>query len=118
MFCTLSVCAKVTVVILKIFVSRLAGSHPVVHLTLGLLFQKLNRWQILQNQTLHYYGGLCLQCWILLRPGSQETEEEEATEASLWCKQGLEALEIEEALPLIWPGDDSPIPGTGGDDLR
>ena len=37
-----------------LFVGRLAGlsSHPVVHLTLGLLFQKLNRWQILQNQTL------------------------------------------------------------------
>ena len=35
----------------QIFVSRLAGlsSHPVVHLNLGLLFQKLNRWQILQN---------------------------------------------------------------------
>lgn len=50
-------CAKVITVLIfcvKIFVSRLAGlsSHPVVHLTLGLLFQKLNRWEILQNQTL------------------------------------------------------------------
>ena len=62
--------------------------------------------------------GVCLQCWILLRPGSQESEEEEATEAFLWCKKGLDALKIEEAPSLIWPGDDSSIPGTGCDDLR
>ena len=33
--------------------SRLASStsHPLVHLTLALLYQTLNRWQILQNQT-------------------------------------------------------------------
>ena len=48
----------------------------------------------------------------------QEPEEEEATEAYLWVKKGLDALKNKEALPLIWPGDDSPIPGTGGDDLR
>ena len=60
--------------------------------------------------------GVCLQCWILFRPGEEPGEE--PGEAFLWCKKGLEALKGEEVPSLVWPGDDSPIPGTGGDDLR
>ena len=110
---------KVTVLNFKIFMSRLADStsHPLVHLTLARLFQNLNRWKILQNKTFTIMGRgsrVCLQCRILLRPGAQDPMP---LVAFLWCKKGLEALA--EVVPsLIWPGVDSPIPGTGGDDIR
>ena len=40
--------------------------------------------------------------------------------ASSWCEEGLNLLKEMVVVPnLTWPGDgDSPIPGTGGGDLR
>ena len=100
---------SVGILTLDSIISLAASSpHPLVHLTLGQLFGRLNRWQ---KKSTNPQKQFC---------DSPERNFCRPVAASSWCEEGLKFLKEMVVVPnLTWPGDgDSPIPGTGGGDLR
>ena len=100
---------SVGILTLDSIISLAASSpHPLVHLTLGQLFGRLNRWQ---KKSTNPQKQFC---------DSPERNFCRPVAASSWCEEGLNLLMEMVVVPdLTWPGDgDSPIPGTGGGDLR